>query len=191
MKTKSIILTALLLNFSLFVNASEVPEGWQLAGSNPQGYDFVVEKDQGQPAPSGKIMSNDQVKPKEFGTSMQVFFPEDYLGKRVKLSAKIKSRNVVGWAGLWMRIDTDKKHAAAFDNMQNRPILGDTDWQDYSVILDVAKDANKLSYGILLVGGGEVWFDEFTFSIVDMSIAVTDMNDKLENNGPTNTNFSQ
>jgi hypothetical protein len=189
MKIKSIILTALLLNFSHFVNASEVPEGWQLAGSNPQGYDFVIEKNQGQPAPSGKLISNDQVKSKEFGTSMQAFFPEDYLGKRVKLSAKIKSRNVIGWSGLWMRIDTDKKHAAAFDNMQSRPIVGDTDWQDYSVILDVPKDSNKLSYGVLVVGSGEVWFDEFSFSIVDLSIAVTDMNSKTTNNGPTNTSF--
>ena len=56
-----------------------------------------------------------------FGTLMQAFRADHYLGKRVRFSAFVKTENVQDWAGLWMRIDKDSA-SIAFDNMQNRPI---------------------------------------------------------------------
>jgi hypothetical protein len=40
-----------------------------------------------------------------FGTLMQDFRAKQYVGKRVRFSAFVKSENVEGWAGLWMRVD--------------------------------------------------------------------------------------
>lgn len=190
MKKLTIILTSILLNVSPVVSASDLPKGWHLSGSNPRGYNFVTDEHQGQPKPSGKLSSNENFRPDEFGTALQSFFPENYLGKRVKLSAKIKANKVTQWAGLWMRIDTELKRGIAFDNMSERPITGDVDWREYSVVLDVPSDSNNLSYGVLLSGSGQVWFDEFTFTIVDSSIAVTDMKGKNQSlQSPSNTDF--
>ena len=38
----------------------------------------------------------------------------------------------MSWAGLWMRVDKGKD-MVAFDNMQDRPIKGTTDWQRYYI----------------------------------------------------------
>jgi hypothetical protein len=189
-KTKIIVLTTtVFLGLSLSLQASDIPEGWMLAGSNRAGYNFETDHVQGKPAPSGKISSNDQVKEGEFGTLMQVFMPKKYLGKRIELTAWVKSNNVDDWSGVWMRVDTDKKPGATFDNMQNRAISGTRDWAKYSVVLDVPTNAEKLSYGVLISGRGEIWFDEFLFSIVDESVPVTDMNASMLKSEPMNNSF--
>ena len=40
---------------------------------------------------------------------MQNFAPAQYAGKRIRLSANIKTEGVTSWSGLWMRID-DANH---------------------------------------------------------------------------------
>ena len=45
-----------------------------------------------------------------FGTLMQDFSADKYLNKRVRLSGYVKSKDVVQWAGLWMRIDGNQNH---------------------------------------------------------------------------------
>lgn len=63
-----------------------------------------------------------------FATLMQRVTAEQYKGKRIRLSGLLKSQDVVGWAGLWMRVD-QRKEAVAFDNMQDRSIKGTTGWR--------------------------------------------------------------
>src|SRR5690606_35446831 len=43
---------------------------------------------------------------KGFGTLMQTCSAENYLGKRVKMTAYIKTQNVVNKAGMWLRVDS-------------------------------------------------------------------------------------
>jgi hypothetical protein len=123
-----------------------------------------------------------------FGTFMQMCKPNEYLGKRVKLSAWIKTADVEGWAGLWMRVDgQDNEPSLAFDNMQDRPIEGTTDWKQYDVILDVAESATAIAFGVLVVGKGTAWLDDFHFEIVPDSVpssAKSCLNEKA-----TNLNF--
>jgi hypothetical protein len=60
--------------------------------------------------------------------------------------------------------------------MQNRSIRGTTDWQRYAVVLDVAADANHLSYGLLMAdGAGTAWLDDAAVEIVDRSVPSTTM----------------
>jgi len=138
------------------------------------------------PAPSGYLASLPDKPSNGFGTVMQAFTPTKYLGKRVKMTAYVKSKDVTAWAGLWMRVDTDEEHSVNFDNMENRPIKGTTPWTRYSIVLDVPQDSIKLSYGALTIGEGEIWFDEFKFEIVDTSVPTTgtqpDALDKPRNN---------
>lgn len=184
MNYKPLLLLSLLFTISLY--ASDIPEGWVMAGTNPQGYNFNLDKTQGQPMPSARLLSNAKSIDAEFGTLMQSFVPDEYLGKRVKLSAWVKSKNISNWSGLWMRIDTESKKSKAFDDMANRAIHGNTQWKKYSIVLDVAEDAKNLSYGILIAGPGEVWVDNFEFAIVDDSIPVTSKKPKTK---PINNNF--
>jgi hypothetical protein len=117
---------------------------------------------------------------------MQSFRATQYAGKRVRLSAAVKSEKVNDWAGLWMRVDRDHE-IVAFDNMQNRPIKGTTNWQNYHVVLDVPKDATGLYFGILLGKSGTVWLSNVKIESVGTDVPTTGAAPLLE--GPTNLDF--
>ena len=89
-----------------------------------------------------------------------LFFPADFEGKTITLSGSIKTENVSaeGWAGLWLRLDTESG-VAGFDNMQSRALKGSNDWQEFSISLDYTEETRKIYIGGLVVGGGTAWFD--------------------------------
>ena len=61
----------------------------------------------------------------------------------------------------------------SFDNMQDRPIVGTTDWQKYEVILDVPEDGAQIAIGIVLSGKGQVWLSNVQFEIVSSRVPTT------------------
>ena len=168
--------------------AASTPNGWFLAGSDPRSYrierDTSVVRDG---KASGLLAST--APPKGFGTMMQSFDPGEYLGKRLRLSAWVKAKDVKSWAGVWMRVDAKDKMSIAFDNMQSRPIQGTRDWKRYDIVLDVADNASGISFGILMEGEGKVWLNDLQFEIVDASVPVTSTYPSSQLKKPTNLDF--
>jgi hypothetical protein len=117
-----------------------------------------------------------QSKIKTFGTLMKTIKTDLYKGKTVKMSCYIKSENVKSWAGLWMRVDYYTAGVLAFDNMENRPIKGTTDWTKYEVVLFVPNDATSISYGVLLDKTGQVWFKDVMLEVVSDTVPETGSN---------------
>ncbi len=72
-----------------------------------------------------------------------------------------------------------------FDNMSNRPILGDTGWQQYALVVDVPEESTSMNFGLFLIGIGKMWLDEVKFEIVDNAVPLTGLLPK-----PTNLNFA-
>ena len=161
---------------------------WFLAGDNEDAYGIDLDETtkHGGKA-SGSIRS--VAAPTGFGTLMQQSSPAPYLGKRVRLSAFIKSEGVEGWAGLWMRFDTATRQSASFDNMEDRPIKGIGDWKKYEVVLDVPTDATNLALGVLLTGPGHVWIDDIKLEQVGTNVPITGKSS--ERQGPGNLDFEQ
>src|SRR5579863_1208884 len=104
-----------------------VPRGWYLHGSNPKDFDAGVDLDQPYQGHASAFLKSKELRANGFGTLMQTVKAEQYLGRRVRLSGLVKSEEVTGWAGLWMRVDKGTT-VVAFDNMQNRAIKGTTGW---------------------------------------------------------------
>lgn len=164
-------------------------KGWILAGSAPSKYNISVEFDNDRKGKVAVLQSKTTKIKKEFGTIMQSFIPVEYLGKRIRLSASIKSENVTSWSGMWMRVDGENSKVLSFDNMKSRKITGTTNWKRYEVVLNVPKNSRNLAYGVLLSGNGIVKIDDFKFEIVDKKTPVTGKNLKTEKTAPANTNF--
>jgi hypothetical protein len=147
-----------------------VPEPWFMAGSSPQDYEAGL-------LPGTQIVQlrlrAGIVNPSGFGTLMQSFAADRYIGRRVRFSGRARAVEVPGWAGLWMRIDGESGRPAAFDNMQDRALRGSTDWADAGIVLDVPQSAVSVHFGVLLHGGGVMEFTELGFGEVDESVAVT------------------
>jgi hypothetical protein len=186
----SVILLIALTGFA--INQDKIPKGWMKVGSKPESYEVGIEIKAGQDGTNAAYLKSIKENIEGFGTLMQSFSAGKYLDKRVRFSGYVKSKNVVQWAGLWMRIDgkADPSKPLAFDNMQDRPITGTTEWKKFEVVLDVPSNGNLINIGILLAGTGEVWFSDFKLDIVDKSIPTTgleSMVNKVEE--PVNMNF--
>lgn len=146
--------------------------GWSLTGTHPQEYQVGTD---GVAAHSdhfsGYIRSHAD-ETAGFGTLMQSFPADEYRGKRVRMSAYVRTEEVKGWVGLWMRVDgTDG--TLALDNMQDRPIRNVTDWTRYEVVMDVRQDSVNISFGILVAGTGQAWVDDFVFEVVGQDVPTT------------------
>ena len=185
--SKPVMGLALLLTLTLAVQAA-VPTGWILAGSKPKSYEVGTDSQAAYNGhPSAYLKAREPVSD-GFGTLMQEFRADKYVGKRVRFSAFAKSDGVADWAGLWMRVDKDKD-SVAFDNMQDRPIKGTTGWQRYEVVQDVPQDATGIFYGILLGGSGTVWLNSARFEVVGADVPTTGGKSPKLLDGPTNLDF--
>ena len=168
-------------------------KGWNLSGSHPFNYKMGIDREtfhKGQA--SGYLKSVTEESKEEFATMMQQFKAENYLGKRMKLSGFIKSKDVDGFCGLWMRVDNALHDVLQFDNMGNRPIVNDTEWNHYYIVLDVPENSAIISFGVLLSGRGKVWIDELEFEEVSKDTPTTNIDygcDLLD--GPANLSFEE
>lgn len=85
--------------------------------------------------------------------------PVEFGGKTIEWRGFLRTEDVSGFTGLWMREDADTG-PVAFDNMQQRQINGTRNWTEYSVTLPVRSEAKRLFFGVLLSGTGKVWADD-------------------------------
>lgn len=172
MKNTILLSIFILVSFSLL--SFDLPKSWFKAGSEPKKYEMGIDKGAGRDGKNAATIQSKDKKINGFGTLMQDCLPDNYLGKRIRMSGFIKSKDVDDKAGFWLRVDQSHSNdPLSFDNMLNRPIKGTTEWKKYEIVLDVPVNAINIAYGALLVGTGQIWFDEITFEIVDNSVPTT------------------
>ncbi|MGQ0702892.1 MAG: hypothetical protein ACT4PM_07135 [Gemmatimonadales bacterium] len=107
---------------------------------------------------------------------LQTIRPDSFRGHRVRLTAWVQSDLSSGWAGLWMRMDSETPgEILAFDNMSTRPITTRTPWTRYEVILDVPATTGAIVLGVLLTGQGNAWVDNFSLEPFGPEVSSTDM----------------
>lgn len=152
---------------------SAPPKGWITAGSHPNSYEMSLFDEFSHSGTRCARLRSRREAVGGFGTLMQTVSAAGYRGKRIKLTAFIKSESVADWAGLWMRVDAGREFVG-FDNMQNRAIKGDTDWTQYHVVLDVPEESTNISFGVLLSGTGCLWLDDFELRVVGLDVPSTD-----------------
>lgn len=172
MKRKLTILITLAFIFNSFVISNqEKIKGWTLFvnGGNASSYKFSVVYDEFRKSKVGYLKSMDEVKNKS-GLVYQNFIPTDYKNKRVRISAFIKSVNVDKWCNFWIRID-DKNHKKALKikTLRKNSIKGNTDWKKYEFDLEFPEASADFSFGVILIGNGEIYFDDFAFEIIDIN----------------------
>ncbi|MBK6988416.1 MAG: hypothetical protein KBF92_01225 [Bacteroidia bacterium] len=192
---KKVIQSSILLSLTLTLFAFDLPSGWFTAGSKPNSYEMGIEKGAGPEGNNAATIKSNSKKTNGFGTMMQECKPDQYLGKRIRMSCFIRTENVKGWVGLWLRVDqAGSSKPLSFDNMNDRKITGTTSWTKYEIVLDVPSNAFKLAYGVLLDETGQVWFDNVTFEIVSDKVKTTgSINGGTSpvQNEPTNLNFEK
>jgi hypothetical protein len=169
MKTfKSILILGFASLLIFGFTSNELPKSWFRSGNKSDSYKVATDSVTFQ---SGKksvcIVSKDTII-EGFETIMQYCSAKNFLGTRIKMTGYIKSENVADWAGMWLRIDSKSQgESLGFDNMQDRPITGNSDWTKCEIVMDVPMESITLNFGALISGTGKIWFDNVSFEILD------------------------
>lgn len=149
-----------------------------LVGSHPQHYLHGVNVESTTPLKKSVFLRSTEQTEEGFVTLMLKVDAEPYLGKRIQFSALVKTKEIEGWAGLWMRIDGPQVDSLDHDNMEDRRLQGTVDWQRYQVVLDVPEESLDIACGLLLQGKGQVWLQDASIIEVGEEIAVTSLKEQ-------------
>ena len=149
--------------------------GWALTGTRPDAYEVRCDElspDCGVPILRTKASAQE---PLGTGSLTHAESAAPWRGHRVQVRAELRAGRVAGWGGLWLRIDGPRGEVLAFDNMQDRPLRGTTSFAWHRVVLDVAQEAERLSFGVMLHGPGAVFVRELQFEEAPPESVPTDL----------------
>ena len=87
-----------------------------------------------------------------------------FRGHGVVLEGFIRTADVQGRAGLWLRVDGSGQ-TISLDNMSDRAPSGSGDWRAFEIRMPVPTAADQIILGVLQTGSGTSWFDGLTVSV--------------------------
>jgi hypothetical protein len=112
----------------------------------------------------------DNIGREPFGAIYQVFPAAAFTGKRLRFSADLRASNAGAGrrlGGAFLLVQAMRTGIPiAEERMKDRPLLGTRDWHRDSVELVIPPEADQVEVGLMLVGGGSVWFDEARLVVV-------------------------
>ncbi|MCW3122682.1 MAG: hypothetical protein JWQ38_2174 [Flavipsychrobacter sp.] len=150
---------------------THLPTGWGLDNVNgpsiPDNESINAFKADNTERQSGKYsLLIDWTKPYKEWTASNYVIPAAFEGSTIKLTGHIKTENVAGGAGLWMRLDGVRGKNLGFDNMMNRSVKGNTGWTEYSIEMEYdADEVKQIVVGGLIMGTGKMWMDNLHITI--------------------------
>ncbi len=92
-------------------------------------------------------------------SNLSTSLPIDFSGQRIELRGFLRTEDVTGYVGLWLRQDGDQPDLA-LENMHKQQLKGTTDWREYTITLPLHRDARRLVFGALVNGTGKAWVDD-------------------------------
>ena len=165
---KSILILSVVSLMIFGFTTNELPKNWFKSGSKSESYKVATDSIIFQSGKKSVSIASLDSSIEGFETIMQSCSARNFLGTRIKMTGYIKSENVADWAGMWLRIDSKTQgESLGFDNMQDRPIIGNSDWTKCEIVMDVPAESITLNFGALISGTGKIWFDNVSFEILD------------------------
>ncbi len=139
-------------------------ERWELRGdffdtSGAHWQDYVCGTDPigPQPGTASGYLKAQVPAPLAFADLRQAILADDSHGKRVRLSADIKTEGVEQEAGLYLRV-VDPMETRSSKERYQTTFQGTQGWTHYEVQADVPERSIFILFGISLTGKGQVWF---------------------------------
>jgi len=150
-----------------------VPVGWTFSGDQ-------IGLSCDEPNSGDRCCQISNEPPERFSFLSREIDARKYLNKRIRLRAAIRT-DVSGannqaqlMMGITRNDGQDPPASNFFYNMYDRPIT-ESNWQNYDIVADVAGDSGIIHIGCFLNGKGTVWIDDVSLEVVDLSVALTDL----------------
>ncbi len=151
------------------------PGHWFLSGGARAHYEAktdTVEKHGG-----GKSARLDArvADPKGYGTLMQSFRVHDLRGKRMRMRAFVKGKDIDGRGDFWLRVQgVDSPGDGPGLGGGYERLKGTFDWKPIVVVFDVPQRGDALDVGIGLDKHGTLWIDDVTLEEVDRTVPLSE-----------------
>jgi erythromycin esterase len=105
-----------------------------------------------------------------FGLVGQRIEAAAYRGNRVRFRAAVRTdvTEPGNQAYLWLHVTKEWAFPAStafYDDMSDRPITH-SEWREYEIVGEVPADAERIDYGMALVGDGRAWIDAVSVEVV-------------------------
>ena len=137
------------------------PLGWFTGGKG-----FIVSFDSSKFYSGKRSLKISRISSGRFGGATSSFPVDAVKGKKMIITAYIKTQNVMqGYAILWCRIDGENNAVLNYDNSMKDGGTGTSDWKKYSIKMDVSNFATNINFGVLLSGSGTAWFDDLNILV--------------------------
>lgn len=145
------------------------PPGWDASrNATNQGYIFVTNDSLSYTGKKSLVINS----PNTTDTSTIAHIKQSlnayvYRGRKINFSAAALAYldNPSSYAFLWANIRDKNGDIIASFSSQDKPILL-TEWNKYSLTLDIPENAETINYGFALRGSGTVFFDNVSFTII-------------------------
>ena len=119
---------------------------------------------------------------RSYFSMFQGFKADDYRGKRLRFSGQLKTKDIKDPAHpdetfargfLWLLIHNDKGQQIIGDEMFDRSLRGTNDWTPCEIVVDVPRDARKVTIGARMILEGEMWVDGLRLDVVGKNVKPT------------------
>jgi hypothetical protein len=163
------------LSTAVLATTSSAPANWfvssQIPGAGIQNYEAAIDHDHCDGGRACALFKSRSQDTGASGTLMQAVDATSFKGKRIRLSASLKTLALPRGAGLWMRAENAAGGIIAFKNYQSVPsensaVRGDSEWTHVELVQDVPDSAAALFYGVILNGTGKVWISHVRVDVL-------------------------
>jgi hypothetical protein len=158
-----------------------VPRGWAATETVPHEYRVGTDHRVVHSGKASLFLRSLVAKPTGVVMVSQQFASTAYQGRRVRVSAFLRSERVARDAELWL-IAPD----SAGDGGERAAVRGTTPWKRYELVMEVPADAGSVGFWLTMSGAGTLWADDFRFEQVSSAVPLTKTRRQPENLGFTN-----
>lgn len=118
----------------------------------------------------------------DYGRLRQAVPADAFRGKCVRLTGWLRTSEISGgFAGLFLRIDGHEPNGAlVLDNMSSYGLSGTNKWTQCEITLKTPDEAQRITFGVSLVGNGIVWADDLNLAAVECDTSAVDPPRALE-----------
>jgi hypothetical protein len=146
-------------------------KGWILSGMNAKDYQSGIDKNIKYSGAASAFLSSTLKKSSDkSATLMQIIKATNYKGKRIRMTAWVKTGNLDNGATFWMEISGKTRETTAGGT---KFIKGNSDWKQYTFVVDADTSSVFIEFGILLRDTGRVWIDEVKIETVGKDVEST------------------
>ena len=140
---------------------TEMPTGWQMAGSGRTQYLVTMDRTEHVAGHASARLQGKLPSARGYGTLMQSFDAAPWHGKRVRVSAVVRSDDVTRRGDFWVRVQApDSPPDGPGLTAGGCDLRGTQDWKVCDVLLDVPARGRTIQIGVGIDVPGALWIDD-------------------------------